>query len=63
MAKDLLDQLSPAFGWDENGMWNGMTRDEVEAKLNAMKAELNKRQLDAWRLHQLAHWTPPSLPN
>lgn len=60
---DLLDQLKPDYGYDEHGNWNGMSRSEVETKLAKMKRMLEEKQLAAWRLDQLVHWTPRSLPN
>lgn len=52
---DLLDQLSPDYGYDERGMWKGMTKEQVIAAMAKRARELTLLRL-------LRHWTPPSTP-
>lgn len=52
----LLDQFKPDFGFDADGRWKGMTKDEVAAMLAEARREEAYRQL-------LRHWTPPSSPS
>ena len=51
----LLDQLSPDYGYDENGLWNGMTKEQVTVAMAKRRLELERKQL-------LQRWTPPSSP-
>lgn len=52
----LLDQLSPDYGYDENGLWDGMTKEQVITAMAKRARELTLR-------NALRHWTPSSLPN
>jgi hypothetical protein len=59
----LLDQLSPDYGYDENGMWNGKTRKEVEAFIAEQKRRIAQQRLSEARLKMLAQWEPTSPSN
>jgi hypothetical protein len=62
MAKSIFEQFEPGQGYDENGLWCGMTREEVEAFLAERRALAQQQDLDARRLQQLRHWNLSSLP-
>jgi hypothetical protein len=49
----------PNNGYDENGRWNGMTREEVAEWLKDMKRE---GEIRWWSWH-LENWKPPSGPS
>ena len=53
---DILDQLKPDYGYDENGLWQGLTKDQVEAAMAKRAAELKMK-------NTLRHWTPSSPAN
>ena len=59
----LLDQFSPDYGYDENGMWNGRTRNELEAYIAERKKLLAQQRLNEARLKILAQWKPTSPSN
>lgn len=49
----LIDQLDPLFGYDENGLWRGMTRQQVAELLVEMREQARQRKI-------LYHCQPPS---
>lgn len=52
----LADQLDPLYGYDENGLWRGMTREQV-AEMCAEMAEKSRQRM------MLHHWKPPCPPS
>lgn len=46
-----VEQLSPEYGYDEHGRWNGMTREEVRERIECLRLAMF-----------LFHWMPPSSP-
>ena len=53
----LLEQFDPLYGYDENGRWNGMTREEVQVWLEQLRREGDYRHRLRWLDHR------NSLPN
>jgi hypothetical protein len=55
MKKTLIEQMSPDYGYDENGLWRGMTREQVAEMLAEMRQKSERRMA-------LFHWDHRSSP-
>lgn len=49
----IADQFDPKYGFDENGLWRGMTREDVDHMLAEMREKARLRNM-------LFHCQPPS---